>query len=182
MSAAARTWIRNGIALVAILALGTALWFVSTSAEQARVGTSTPPTVDTVVDGVATSSVAQVGPAEASFTEGYDNPAGTRVVEVRLPVRGDEGPLACEAPILREAGGAGRAWAESSIELGLDGYGDDERRVSCPLDLSTFTLTSLFLVPEDAVGPFTVELTASELTDDPSAITPRDVFVLPAAP
>ncbi len=174
-------WRRNLVALAALVVLVPAT--VGIVLQQERTETANAfgefpvtgaPGEALTVDGVV------LGPAEGTLrgpgTVPSDVPADTRVLVVTLPVdvgagegaggsTGAEGAgLGCLSPILREAGGLGRDWTESSFELGYGFFGDDERLTSCPYDdVRRFELTLSYLIPEDATGPFVVDLVWADL-------------------
>lgn len=104
---------------------------------------------------------AQIGPASAEFTDAPGAPSGTRVVSATVLITPGEEPISCVAPVLREAGGAGRQWSEASFDLERE-Y-DPALKTSCDSELPIrYSLTLRYLVPEDATGPFVIELSAAD--------------------
>lgn len=104
---------------------------------------------------------ARIGPASAEFTDAPGAPGGTRVVSATVLVTPGDEPISCVSPVLREAGGAGRQWSEASFALERE-Y-DPALKTSCDSDLPIrYSLTLEYLVPEDATGPFVIELSAAD--------------------
>lgn len=104
---------------------------------------------------------AQIGPASAEFTDAPGAPAGTRVVSANVLVTPGDEPISCVSPLLREAGGAGRQWGEASFELERE-Y-DPALKTSCDSELPIrYSLTLEYLVPEDATGPFVIEVSTAD--------------------
>jgi hypothetical protein len=103
---------------------------------------------------------ATVGPATAGFTDRPLAPEDARVVSVRVQVDPDGLGYSCSSPVLREVGGAQRQWnAASAYEL--DPERDFDLREFCdPETAAPYALDVDYLVPLDASGPFTVELSA----------------------
>jgi hypothetical protein len=103
------------------------------------------------------------GPASASeLVDAADAgaPEGTRVVIVEVPV--DPGDIAARCPVrtaLHELGGAGRTWTSSPSDV--DWYPDGPSL--CGTDEpGPFVGTAWFLVPDDAAGPFGLELSLAD--------------------
>ncbi|MET0297595.1 MAG: hypothetical protein ABW024_09350 [Microbacterium sp.] len=103
---------------------------------------------------------ATVGPATAEFVDDDAAPSGTRVVRVTVDIDPDpSAPIACLTPQLRETEGRQREWDERSYELGR---GFDEDLTSCASDRSTpYSMLLEYVVPDDAEGPFTVDVDAA---------------------
>ncbi len=120
-------------------------------------------------DGTVELAGATWGPIRASDisdVEGLLNPEGTRVIAVGIPVElhGDAVP-SCSSPVLVEQS-TGREWFEMRDELGFE-YSADEPTfcVSAetdengdPLPVDDYELLVPFIVPEDAEGPFWIEV------------------------
>jgi hypothetical protein len=104
---------------------------------------------------------ATIGPATARFVDDAAAPVGTRVVQVTVDIDPNASdPIACLTPQLHELGGSQREWNERSYDLGR---GFDEDLTSCSSDESSpYSLFLEFVVPEDAEGPFTVDVDAAE--------------------
>lgn len=161
-------WRRNGLPLLAIAALAPLTWFTITAQERAdsASGFGEYPVVAEAGSAVDLGGI-RVGPATAELTTAEAAPAGTHVVRVTLPVRTGGKDLACSAPVLREIDGLQREWKESSYDLGYDLYGDAERIVVCPFEtVAEFTMTLLYLVPDDADGPFFVDMSWVDVWPD----------------
>jgi hypothetical protein len=100
---------------------------------------------------------ATIGPARAELSTDPAAPAGTRVVSATVLVAPGDDPLGCQSPRLRELNGAGRQWDEASFALETDF--DADRLTFCdPERPYRYSLTLDYLVPEDATGPFAIEL------------------------
>ncbi len=148
-------WRRNGWALVAIAVLvpGGAL---AVSAHETGELTGQRDAIVADADGRVALDGAVIGPARAEFTPHDAAPSGTRVVTVTIPVNRHGTPLRCLPPVLQEATGKGREWAEASAQLGTAFSSD--RLTSCTSDLERFALTLDYVVPDDASGPFVVDV------------------------
>jgi hypothetical protein len=78
------------------------------------------------------------------------------VVTVAIEVDPGAAPFVCTVPVLREVGGSERQWNATSD---LDREGDPDRQTYCDTEsTAAFTLELDYLVPEDASGPFEVEV------------------------
>lgn len=159
----ARWWRRNAVALAAVAVLlpitavvvgGNEWW----NANQA--GPVFPTTVDagTTVDyGGATWGPARWGTVAADTAS--DAPAGARAVVIEVPVDPHGKILSCSTPMLRETNGEGRRWSDALADLDWN----DDNPSSCPSDdAAPFTIEVPYLVPDDAAGPFDLELTLSD--------------------
>jgi len=148
------------LALAAVLAPLTVGVVAANEWSEWDLGHSTKPI--TVAAGESTSySGARVGPARAEFTTDPAAPAGSRVVSVTVLVEPGNDPISCATPLLRETGGAQRQWDEASFELERDF--DANRTTFCSAEESLrYSLTLDYLVPEDAAGPFAIELQAGD--------------------
>ncbi|NYF17013.1 hypothetical protein HDC37_001841 [Microbacterium sp. AK009] len=156
-------WRRNALPLGAVAILLPVGVLVPTGVEWWRWSQADPVFPTTAAAGESVEwAGATWGPATAvDQTSLYaaDAPAGTRVLVVEIPVDpGDLSPL-CTTPALRELGGAGRQWGEATTEVDWR-Y---ERPTSCESGSPVpFTVSVPYLVPDDARGPFGVELTVPD--------------------
>ncbi|MGZ8804291.1 MAG: hypothetical protein ACXWZG_03190, partial [Microbacterium sp.] len=116
----------------------------------------------TVAAGEAvTYAGATIGPAKAEFVDDPLAPAGTRVLSTTVLVEPGESPISCPSPHLRETGGAGRQWDEASLELERDF--DTGRNTFCNSEMPIrYSLTLEYLVPDDATGPFEIEIESGD--------------------
>jgi hypothetical protein len=155
-------WRRNAVSLVAIAvlvpvtvgAVAVNEWSAHDLAHATKPITVQPGD-STIYDG------AQIGPARADFTAAAGAPSGTRVVSATVLITPGEEPLSCVSPTLREVGGAKRQWNEASFEL--DREYDAEAKTSCDSALPIrYSLTLDYLVPDDAAGPFAIELSTGD--------------------
>jgi hypothetical protein len=155
-------WRRNAVALAAIAVLAPVTAGVIAVNEWSAydLGHATKP-ISVEPGDSARYDGAQIGPASAVFTDAPGTPPGTRVVSATVLVAPGEEPISCVSPLLREAGGSGRQWSEASFDLERE-Y-DPARKTSCDSELPIrYSLTLEYLVPEDATGPFVIELSAAD--------------------
>lgn len=159
-------WRRNAVALAAVAVLLPATVGVIAVNEWSEydLGHGTKPITVTPGDTVSYGG-ATIGPAKASFADDPLAPAGTRVLSTSVLVNPGDDPIGCLTPQLQETGGAGRQWNEASAELERDF--DADRNTFCDPELPIrYTLTLDYLVPDDATGPFAIELeTGDELPE-----------------
>jgi hypothetical protein len=100
---------------------------------------------------------AQWGPASVREVTDpdLDIPPGTKILLVEVPVDPEDGPLSCTVEGLRELTGAGRQWDANSTGF----FWDDPRPTSCDPEAAGASAFAVpFLVPDDATGPFGLEL------------------------
>ncbi|MFB9644243.1 hypothetical protein [Microbacterium terregens] len=151
-------WRRNALslALVAVLLPVTAGVVAVNEWSEWDLGHATKP-ITVEPGGSAPYAGAAIGPARARFANDPAAPPGTRLVSATVLVSPGEEPISCLSPKLREESGAGRQWNEASA--GLDREYDPDRLTFCDSDLPIrYSLTLDYLVPEDAAGPFVIEL------------------------
>ena len=151
-------WRRNAVPLVVVAALlpVTAGVIAANEWSEWDIGHATKPVTVAAGDSV-TYDDATIGPARARFDDDPGVPTGTRIVTASVLVTPGDSPISCPTPRLREAGGAGRQWDEASFEL--DREVDTERSTSCSSETPIrYSLTLDYLVPEDATGPFVIEI------------------------
>lgn len=153
-------WRRNGAALITVAVLVPVTYAAVGLHETSERGGASQ---DVVVPPGESIEYAQavVGPARAEFIADDVAPQGTRVVRVTVEVEPDPtAPIACLTPQLRELGGLQRSWDERSYELGR---GFDEDLTNCASDeTGRYSLGLEYVVPDDAAGPFTVDVDAAE--------------------
>lgn len=155
-------WRRNAVSLasVAVLVPVTVGVIAVNEWSDYDLGHATKPITVAVGETVMYSG-ATIGPAKAEFADDPLAPAGTRVVSATVLVTPGSSPIACTTPVLREAGGAGRQWDEASFELDRDF--DTERNTFCDSDVPIrYALTLDYLVPDDAIGPFAIEVESGD--------------------
>ncbi|MCR2808647.1 MULTISPECIES: hypothetical protein [unclassified Microbacterium] len=154
-------WRRNAVSLglVAVLLPVTAGVVALNEWSDWDLGHATKP-ITVEPGGAVDYAGAAIGPARARFADDPAAPEGTRLVSATVLVSPGTEPISCLSPQLREAGGAGRQWNEASA--GLDRGYDPDRLTFCDSDLSIrYSLTLDYLVPEDAAGPFFIELASA---------------------
>lgn len=156
-------WRRNAVALLSVAALlpltavviGGNEWWNASRAEP--VFPTTGAAGATVEFGGATWGPARVGTVAAETAD--DAPAGTRAIVVEVPVDPHGETLSCSTPLLRETDGEGRRWSTAVTEVD---WSYDEPS-SCPSDeTAPFTIQVPYLVPDEATGPFGLELTVGD--------------------
>lgn len=155
-------WRRNAAALAAVVVLVPVTVGVIAANEWSD-GDLGHPTKATTVDAgdSAIYGGAIIGPANAEFTDDAGIPPGARVVHATVLITPADEPISCLSPLLRETGGAQRQWDEASFELDRD-Y-DLALKTSCDSELPIrYSLTLDYLVPEDATGPFALELSTGD--------------------
>jgi hypothetical protein len=155
-------WRRNRIPLAAIAVLLPLTVGVIAMNEWSEwdLGHATKPIVVPAGE-TASYGGATIGPATAEFADDPLAPQGTRVVSTIVLITPGDSPISCATPQLREAGGAGRQWDEASFELERDF--DADRNTFCNSEVPIrYSLTLDYLVPDDAAGPFVIELESGE--------------------
>jgi hypothetical protein len=154
-------WRTNRVALIALLVLVPALvvtvaWTQWSYFDEFRA--SRPVLVqpgDTVRYAEAT-----VGPVSADWGDTAKAPKGTRVVVVQVPVEPGHPAIACASPLLRETA-TGRTWDAATYDLSWES--DDDHPTYCPSDATKpYVLSVGYIVPDDASGPFTVDLDSAD--------------------
>jgi hypothetical protein len=155
-------WRRNAVPLVAVALLlpVTAGVIAANEWSEWDLGHATKP-ITVAAGGAVDYDGATVGPAQARFVDDPAAPDGTRVVSATVLVTPGDDPIACPTPRLRETGGAGRQWDEASFELDRD-FGE-ERNTFCDSEVPIrYSLTLDYLVPDDAAGPFAIEIESGD--------------------
>lgn len=107
---------------------------------------------------------AQIGPASAELisAESADDreltvPDGMRVVVTTVRVDPGSPAISCLPLVLRERDGAQRQWNGARLEV--DWPFDAAQPTSCDRDaVAPYSLVTPFLVPDDARGPFAVDI------------------------
>jgi hypothetical protein len=151
-------WRRNAVSLMVVAALLplTAGVIAANQWSEWDIGHATRPITVAAGDSVSYDG-GTIGPARARFDDDPVAPAGTRIVTATVLVTPGDSAISCPTPRLREAGGAGRQWDEASFEL--DREVDAERNTFCSPEMPIrYSLTLDYLVPEDATGPFAIEI------------------------
>ena len=87
---------------------------------------------------------------------GFQPPAGSRILEITVPVDASE-EIRCLPPTLHEVGGAERQWDERTFELG-EAYDPDAWNSCAGSGTEPFTIVVPFVLPDDAVGPFALDV------------------------
>ncbi|MDQ0894306.1 hypothetical protein QFZ26_001861 [Agromyces ramosus] len=94
---------------------------------------------------------------ELAPLEGFEAPAGSRTLEVTVPVDPGSEPVTCLAPTLHEVGGAERQWDERTYDLG-EAYDRGTWNSCAGSGTEPFAIVVPFVVPDDAVGPFALDV------------------------
>jgi len=154
-------WRSNAVGLGALAVLIPALALTIGWNETAPGASNSPTRADALTPGSSTDYAgAVVGPVQADVVELPLAPQGTRVVTVAIEVDPGASPFSCASPVLREIGGSGRQW-NARTDLGREW--DPDRQTFCDAESTArFTLELDYLVPDDASGPFAVELGSPE--------------------
>ena len=156
-------WRRNAVAVGVLVILVPALAATVAWHEwsEANSGAPAPPAV--LEQGQHTSyGEAVLGPAVAEFVDDPLAPRDARVLRVQIDIDPRASELACAEPILRELQGANREWDADTSALTTDW--DPLRPASCSSDVTEpYTLDVRYVVPQDAAGPFGVDMIAAEL-------------------
>lgn len=99
---------------------------------------------------------ATIGPVTSTYSELPSAPRGTKIVTVTVKIDPGGPPIICDAPVLHESGADPREWKASS-DLGRD-WDPDLRTFCSSEETGPYQLDLDYLVPDDASGPFTLEL------------------------
>lgn len=91
---------------------------------------------------------------ESTRWDEFDSPPGTRSVSIRVHASGGADAMTCGPFMLTEATG-GRTWLDADDVLDVP-Y--EEGESSCLEDSAPYDIISVFVVPEDAVGPFHLDV------------------------
>lgn len=155
-----RAWFRrNGLALLALLLLAPVTFATIGFREWHAYfdGRATEPVV--VATGERTEFAgAEWGPAAMLPFPMNGVPQDAQLVVTGFAVdAGDEG-LNCDYPLLREIGGEHRVWRPSSFSFPLGLEGLDVTGTCRPDRMDRQQVTTLFLLPEDAAGPFSLDV------------------------
>lgn len=158
-------WRQNALALVLVAVLAPVTAITIFSNEHGPIDSARASTPLTVEPGESmTYGAAVVGPAFGHFVSNPAAPGGTRVVSVAVRIDPGNPALACPQPVLREVDGAQRQWNEASIDLGTS---TPERPNFCSTEqVAPYTLMLDYIVPEDASGPFSVDLESASLAPE----------------
>lgn len=156
-------WRSNAVALIALaLLVPAAIGIVGGGQWRAYFDHRASSPVIAPADAPVEFAGAAWGPVRATALPPGDYtryPAGARVITVAIPAHAADGAVpGCDRPVLTEPH-TGRSW-RSGLSSGYlpDGPVRDD---TCVPDAASFTLEGQFLVPRDAVGPFTVDLEVS---------------------
>lgn len=151
-------WKRNAVALATVAVLLPVTAGVIAVNEWFRFDLANAPTPITAQPGEAIIYAgARIGPAKAVRSEDPAAPAGSRVVTATILVTPGKTPISCGTPELHEIGGAQRQWREASFDLDRE-YDPDAHSICDPELPIRYSLTLEYIVPEDATGPFTIDV------------------------
>jgi hypothetical protein len=155
-------WRRNAVSLVAVAVLLPVTIGVVAANEWSSFGAerATKPVSAQPGDAVAYGG-ATIGPAKAEIVADASAPRGSNVVSATVLVTPGDEPISCLTPTLHETDGAQRQWNEASFDLDLDVSAD--QKTVCDSELRIrYSLTLFYIVPDDATGPFAIELEAAD--------------------
>lgn len=155
-------WRRNRVALVALLvlapltaaAVGWQEWY-----QFFGFGGRPVTAVSVAQDDTAELAGAEWGPlrgGEIDDVSGLDVPEDTRLIAVAVPVNPSVEGIGCETPKLVEQA-TGREWRPVRLEIGLP-WSADEPETCLSEGADPYELIVPFVVPEDATGPFWVDV------------------------
>lgn len=154
-------WRHQRVALIALVVLVPLTAFVIVG-NAVRYDRATNPTDPIAVRFGASTTYggATVGPIAATATTDSAEPGDTKVIRVTIPIANGTS-LNCWPPDLTEVSGSRRTWKESSSRLADTDfstitYCDSTRTDPYEIELS-------YLVPADAVAPFSIEFYDDEL-------------------
>ncbi|WP_163634202.1 hypothetical protein [Microbacterium sp. B35-04] len=156
-------WRRNAVALGALVILVPALGATVTWHEwsEANSGALAAPVVLEQCQHTRYGD-AVVGPAAADFVDDPLAPPDARVLKVQIDIDPGASELACAEPMLRELKGLKREWDADTSSLTTDW--DPLHPASCSSDVTErYTLDVRYVVPQDAAGPFAVDMISAEL-------------------
>lgn len=114
---------------------------------------------DRVIDAESTVDISgqtlTLGPTEWGE---FAAPDGSRTLSIRLESSGGADASVCGQSTLTEAD-TGRTWVSS--RKGLDVSSDDGEN-SCTIESSAYRILLVFLLPDDAEGPFRLDIEGSD--------------------
>lgn len=146
------TWWRSqraafaALALAAITAAGAYLWLdVLPSLRDSGTVTAADETAEVAEQTIALGAVTW---------DDYEAPAGSRTLSVRIRASGGPDSGSCTVTTLTDRS-SGRTWVSS--RQGLDVPYDDGER-SCIASATSYGIQLVFLLPDDAVGPFDLDI------------------------
>lgn len=157
-------WRRNTAALVAVALLVPATILVVGGPDIWDALRSRPLIPTTASPGESLDYAgASWGPARAIVRDAPDElPEDTKIIDVEVLVDPRSEDLTCSPPTLRELS-TDREWSDATWELQLDSAPD--RTTLCRIDGGgPFTLAVSYLVPDEAVGPFGLDLVLADET------------------
>ena len=159
-------WRRNALALAGVAVLLPATFGIIGWNEWNEYFSSRPTQPVTAAAGASVEfEGATWGPAKVETAPRgaeLEVPDGSRVLMVSVPVEPGGDKVTCLPPTLRETTGAEREWQAAGFEIGWDP--EPEQFGSCAgTGADPFTITAAFLVPDDTVGPFAVDLVSDVL-------------------
>jgi hypothetical protein len=133
------------LAVAAVATVGVHVWLDVLPAMQTQTMTMTH-----VADGESVEIAGQRMSLQSARYDEFEAPEDMRTISVRLHAGGGDESTWCQAFTLTEAQG-GRVWLDARSELDVP-Y--DAGESSCREESFSYDILAVFLVPEDAVGPF----------------------------
>jgi len=154
MSGSHPTWWRTqrtaliALAIAAVGVLGANLWLdvIPNTRQADRV-------IEAGSDSAATISGQEL---ELGFVEWgeFDAPEGSRTLSIRLSASGGPDAASCGAAILTEQSSS-RTWVSSRRGIDVD---SDLGESSCVAEPASYRILLVFLLPDDAEGPFVLDI------------------------
>lgn len=147
-------WRSQRIALVALLVAAAAAFLVHLWLDVLNDPLPDEPTVVEAVDGRAEIAGHELE-LRAATRDAFDAPAGSHTVSVTLTAVPLAEPTGC-GPLLLTEPSSGRAWIDASRDL--DVPRDAGERYCLDDESASYRILAVFLVPDDASGPFLLDV------------------------
>lgn len=149
-------WTRQRIPMIALAVTAVAAVGVHVWLDVIPSMPDTPKVVAAVDDEAAIAG--QQLELDAVHWDEYDAPAGSRTLSIRLDARAGADPSTCGAFTLSETSGP-RVWRNARSALDVP-YDDGE--TGCEQEPGGYRILAVFLLPDDAAGPFDLDVPDSE--------------------
>ncbi|MDQ0642757.1 hypothetical protein [Microbacterium murale] len=135
----------TALAVAAVATVGVHLWLDVLPSIQTQTKTVTD-----VAEGENVEIAGQTMSLQSARFDEFKAPSGMHTVSVRLNAGGGAESTWCQAFTLSETQGE-RVWLDARSELDVP-Y--DAGESSCREESFSYTILAVFLIPDDAVGPF----------------------------
>lgn len=133
------------LAITAVATVGVHVWLDVLPAHETQAQTMTH-----VADGDSAEIAGQKMSLQSARWDEFEAPEGMRTMSVRLRAGGGDDATWCQDFTLSEVQG-GRVWLDARSELDVP---FDAGESSCREEPFSYDILAVFLVPEDAAGPF----------------------------